>query len=77
MPLAPISLSLTHTHTHTHTHTQEIDLKAGGGYQVTIGEVVRMLLSKLEWFGTLFPRIPLNVQKVLEDNIKQAKMAAR
>ena len=60
-----------------HTHTQEIDLKAGGGYTVTIGEMCRMMLTKLEWFGTLFPRIPVNVQKELEEKLSVAQRTAR
>ena len=60
-----------------HIHTQEIDLKAGGGYTVTIGEMCRMMLTKLEWFGTLFPRIPVNVQKELEEKLSVAQRAAR
>lgn len=42
---------------------QEIDLKAGGGYAVTVGEMCRMMLTSLDWFGTLFPRLPVLVQK--------------
>ena len=61
----------------SHVHTQEIDLKAGGGYTVTIGEMCRMMLTKLEWFGTLFPRIPVNVQKELEEKLSVAQKAAR
>jgi len=56
---------------------EEIDLKAGGGYTVTIGEACRMMLIKLEWFGTLFPRIPVNVQKELEEKLSVVKQAAR
>ena len=62
---------------HTHMSFQEIDLKAGGGYKVTIGEMCRMILSKLDWFGTLFPRLPVSVTKDLDQKIKQAKLAAR
>lgn len=62
---------------HAHTLVQEIDLKAGGGYKVTIGEMCRMMLTKLDWFGTLFPRLPVSVTKDLEQKIKQAKLAAR
>lgn len=42
------------------------DPKAGGGHKMTIGELVRHLLTKLEWFSTLFPRIPVPVQKDIE-----------
>ena len=52
-------------------------MKAGGGYTVTIGEMCRSMISKLDWFGTLFPRLPVNVQKDLEAKLKQYKMAAR
>ena len=43
---------------------QEIDVKAGGGHNVTIGEMLRTWLTKLEWYSTLFPRIPVPIQKV-------------
>ena len=56
---------------------QEIDLKAGGGYTVTIGEMCRMFMTKLDWFGTLFPRMPVNVGRDLEQKIKEVKLAAR
>ena len=42
--------------------SQEIDVKAGGGKTMTIGEMLRSFLTKLEWFDTRFPRIPVNVQ---------------
>ncbi|XP_064395785.1 pre-mRNA-splicing factor 38B-like isoform X2 [Halichondria panicea] len=44
---------------------EEINLKAGGGYNVTIGEMCRLILTSLDWFGTLFPRMPVHVQKDL------------
>ncbi len=44
---------------------QEINLKAGGGYTVTVGQMCRMMLTSLDWFGTLFPRLPVLVQKVI------------
>ena len=31
---------------------------------MTIGEMVKSLLVKLEWFDTRFPRIPVNVQVI-------------
>ncbi|XP_011406551.1 PREDICTED: pre-mRNA-splicing factor 38B-like [Amphimedon queenslandica] len=49
---------------------EEIDLKAGGGYPVTIGVMCHMMLTKMEWFGTMFPRISVNVQKDIHDKIK-------
>ncbi len=56
---------------------QEIDLKAGGGYTVTIGEMCRMMISKLDWFGTLFPRLPVLVQKSIEANLQEFSKPAR
>ena len=41
---------------------QEIDVKAGGGKLMTMGEMVRAFMERLEWFDTRFPRIPVNVQ---------------
>ena len=44
---------------------------------MTIGEMCRMMLTKLDWFGTLFPRLPVSVGKDLDQKIKQAKQTAR
>ena len=52
-------------------HLQEVDPKAGGGCTMTIGQMVRSFLLKLEWYGTLFPRIPVPVQKDLEAKLRQ------
>jgi pre-mRNA-splicing factor 38B len=41
---------------------QEMDVKAGGGHVMTIGDMLRHFLTKLEWFSTLFPRIPVPIQ---------------
>ena len=41
---------------------QEIDPKAGGGHPMTIGTMVRQLLTKLDWYDSLFPRIPVPIQ---------------
>jgi hypothetical protein len=49
---------------------QEVDVKAGGGHVITIGEMVRQWLVKLEWYSTLFPRIPVPVQKDLDVKLK-------
>lgn len=48
---------------------EEVDPKAGGGMPMTMGELVRMLLTKAEWFGTLFPRIPIPVQKEIDEGL--------
>ncbi|CDW55877.1 Peptidase C12 and PRP38 and CRAL TRIO domain cont aining protein [Trichuris trichiura] len=44
---------------------EEIDPKAGGGEVMTIGDMIRQMLNKLEWYTTLFPRIPVPIQSVL------------
>ncbi|GCC32002.1 pre-mRNA-splicing factor 38B isoform X1 [Chiloscyllium punctatum] len=49
---------------------EELDVKAGGGCVMTIGEMIRSFLTKLEWFSTLFPRIPVPVQKNLDQYLK-------
>lgn len=45
---------------------EEIDVKAGGGQSMTIGNMLKLFLTKLEWFSTLFPRIPVPIQQKLE-----------
>ncbi|TGZ64521.1 hypothetical protein CRM22_006332 [Opisthorchis felineus] len=50
--------------------TEEIDVKAGGGSMMTIGSMIQHWLTKLDWFGTLFPRIPVPVQKKLEEKLR-------
>ncbi|CAB3376031.1 Hypothetical predicted protein [Cloeon dipterum] len=45
---------------------EELDVKAGGGQVMTIGNMLRHFLTKLEWFSTLFPRIPVPIQQKLE-----------
>lgn len=49
---------------------QELDVKAGGGCVMSIGEMLRSFLTKLEWFSTLFPRIPVPVQKAIDQHMK-------
>lgn len=56
---------------------QEIDLKAGGGFKTTIGAVCRMMLIKLDWFGTMLPRISVNISKTLEQKLKAASQPDR
>ena len=41
---------------------KEVDVKAGGGMVLQIGQMLRQWLIKLEWFDTLFPRIPVPIQ---------------
>lgn len=45
-------------------------MKAGGGCMMTVGEMLRSFLTKLEWFSTLFPRIPVPVQKNIDQQMK-------
>ncbi|CAL1538621.1 unnamed protein product [Lymnaea stagnalis] len=45
---------------------EELDVKAGGGHVMTIGEMLRQWLVKLEWYSTLFPRIPVPIQKDID-----------
>ena len=41
---------------------QEIDVRAGGGKPITMGELCWHFIERLEWFDTRFPRIPVTVQ---------------
>lgn len=50
---------------------EEIDVKAGGGQSLTIGQMIRQWLTKLDWFSTLFPRIPVPIQKQIETKLNQ------
>jgi len=52
---------------------EEIDPKAGGGKPMTIGEMAKSMLLKLEWFDTRFPRIPVNVQKQIDAQLNQRR----
>jgi len=49
---------------------EEIDVKAGGGVVMTIGQMLRQWLIKLEWYDTLFPRIPVPIQKEIMDGLR-------
>ncbi|KAF6768900.1 hypothetical protein AHF37_12617 [Paragonimus kellicotti] len=37
---------------------------------MTIGAMLESWLTKLDWFSTLFPRIPVPVQKKLEEKLR-------
>lgn len=50
---------------------EEIDPKAGGGGMITIGQMVRQFLVKLDWFSTLFPRIPVPIQKQIQNRLAE------
>ena len=49
---------------------KEIDVKAGGGLTLTIGHMLRQFLTRLEWFDTLFPRIPVPIQKEIMESLR-------
>ncbi|TKR80119.1 hypothetical protein L596_014245 [Steinernema carpocapsae] len=38
---------------------EEIDPRSGGGDKMTVGQMVKTMITKLDWYGTLFPRIPV------------------
>ncbi|CAG0915818.1 unnamed protein product [Notodromas monacha] len=50
---------------------EEVEVRAGGGKPMTIGEIVRNLLTKLDWFSTLFPRIPVPITKDILAKLKE------
>ncbi|KAM3729020.1 Pre-mRNA-splicing factor 38B [Dirofilaria immitis] len=45
---------------------EQIDPRSGGGDVMVMAQVVKMMLTKLDWYGTLFPRIPVPIQKEIE-----------
>ncbi|EUB62090.1 Pre-mRNA-splicing factor 38B [Echinococcus granulosus] len=49
---------------------EEIDVRAGGGCSMTIGAMLGQWLTKLDWFSTLFPRIPVPVQKKIDEKLR-------
>jgi pre-mRNA-splicing factor 38B len=49
---------------------QELDVKAGSGQTMTIGTMLRQWLVKLEWFSTLFPRIPVPIQQKIQKHLQ-------
>ncbi|RWS12552.1 pre-mRNA-splicing factor 38B-like isoform X1 [Dinothrombium tinctorium] len=50
---------------------EELDVKAGGGQKMTIGQICKHILTKLDWFSTLFPRIPVPIQKDIEKRMNE------
>ncbi|KAG5885880.1 hypothetical protein JTB14_019143 [Gonioctena quinquepunctata] len=49
---------------------EELDVKAGGGQTMSIGLMLRQWLVKLEWFSTLFPRIPVPIQQKIRSHLE-------
>jgi pre-mRNA-splicing factor 38B len=50
---------------------EEIDVKAGGGCKMTIGQMLKSWLIRLEWFDTLFPRIPVPIQNDINARLRE------
>lgn len=50
---------------------EEVDASSTGSPPITIGNMVRTLLTKLEWYSTLFPRIPIPIQKEIEKKLEE------
>lgn len=47
-----------------------MDVKAGGGQVMKLGMILRQWLVKLEWFSTLFPRIPVPIQQKIQKHLE-------
>ena len=41
---------------------------------MTIGQLVRSFILKLEWYGTLFPRIPVPVEKDIRARLTEINL---
>lgn len=52
---------------------EEIDVRAGGGQSMTIGEMVRLFMTRLDWFSSLFPRIPVPIQIAIDKKLAAQK----
>ena len=52
-------------------------MRAGGGQPITVGQMVRHFLTKLDWHATLFPRIPVPIQKTIEKKIQERDALAQ
>ncbi|OAF71657.1 hypothetical protein A3Q56_00552 [Intoshia linei] len=50
---------------------EPIDVRAGGGNEMTIGQLVRHFLENIEWYDTLFPRIPVPIQKEVRQQLTE------
>ncbi|CAF1180410.1 unnamed protein product [Adineta ricciae] len=49
--------------------TESLDVKAGGGCIMSIGQILRQWLTRIEWYDTLFPRIPVPIQKDIMEKL--------
>lgn len=45
-------------------------MKAGGGQVMKLGMILRQWLVKLEWFSTLFPRVPVPIQQKIQRHLE-------
>ena len=41
---------------------------------MTVGQLVRSFLLRLEWYGTLFPRIPVPVEKEIREMLTELNL---
>jgi len=48
---------------------ETLDVKAGGGATMSIGQMLRQWLTRIEWYDTLFPRIPVPTQKEIMEKL--------
>jgi len=56
---------------------EEIDVKAGGGKSMTMGEFIKAMITRLEWFETRFPRIAVNHEKIIREKLEERAALAR
>ncbi|XP_022905601.2 pre-mRNA-splicing factor 38B [Onthophagus taurus] len=49
---------------------EELDVKAGGGQNMRIGTMLRQFLVELNWYGSLFPRIPVPIEQKIQKFLK-------
>jgi len=50
---------------------EEVDIKAGGGKNMTIGEFCRLILTRQEWFETRLPRIAVLAEKQIRAGLDE------
>jgi len=56
---------------------EEIDVKAGGGKPMMMGEMIKLMITRLEWFETRFPRIAVNHEKMIREKLDERAASAR
>ncbi|GMR35128.1 hypothetical protein PMAYCL1PPCAC_22528 [Pristionchus mayeri] len=44
-----------------------VDQRSGGGDELSFGQIAPEMLTKLDWYGTLFLRIPVPIQKDIDE----------